>query len=99
MSVSSSFHKDSDGVMICNNCKTVVVWLQNQSGKWYLASGKKVQRDVSTWHEYRTEWFSVPEGKIPHFGICEWKKKAREENIKFAEESIKSYERKESENE
>lgn len=74
----SSFQKDKNGIMVCVNCNSVVIWMQNQAGKWYLGNGKKVVRNNSSYYEYSSEVFAVPNGKIPHYVVCEDEKKRKE---------------------
>ena len=74
----SGFHKDKNGIMLCDNCNGVVYWMQNKDGKWYLGNGKKMLRDNSSYYEYSSEIVSVPFGKIPHYLSCEHNKKMNE---------------------
>jgi hypothetical protein len=65
-------HKDRDGATVCNNCGSVVTWLQSAAGKWYLANGKKGLLNTSTRFEKSSEIVVTPESKVPHFKSCEY---------------------------
>lgn len=64
-------HKDRDGALVCDNCESVLVWLQNKAGKWYLANGKKGLVNTSTRYEYGSQVVVTPLNKAPHFADCE----------------------------
>ena len=67
----SSFYKDSEGLMRCNDCLGFVCWMQNKAGKWYLGNASRNVENVSSWYEEKWNAVSVPSKiKEPHFVSC-----------------------------
>ena len=64
-------HKDKDGVTVCSNCETPVLWEKSKAGKWYLVSASKNLMPANTRYEYKWEFVVAVVSKIPHFRYCE----------------------------
>jgi hypothetical protein len=63
--------KDKDGISICSNCETPVLWEKSKAGKWYLVTASKNLVEANTLYEYGWKYIVAVVSKVPHFKSCE----------------------------